>query len=219
MRATLDKLISWTGILLALVLLVAGGLLTWGATFIGDQVDQQFGDQDITMPAEEAIEADESLSDEDRDALMEFEGTTLDNGPKARAYADHYIKAHMNASTMGVKAALEEKGVDTSEMTFPLTYESAGGVARAVEADTELNEADKTELLAAVGANRDSLFKGNTLRGLLLYGYAFATMGTIAGYAAIGAFVAAALFLILGILGLIHARKAAEARDPRETRV
>lgn len=219
MRATLDKLISWTGILLALVLLVAGGLLTWGATFIGDQVDQQFGDQDITMPAEEAIEADESLSDEDRDALMEFEGTTLDNGPKARAYADHYIQAHMDASTMGVKAALEEKGVDTSEMTFPLTYESAGGVARAVEADTELNEADKTELLAAVGANRDSLFKGNTLRGLLLYGYAFATMGTIAGYAAIGAFVAAALFLILGILGLIHARKAAEARDPRETRV
>ncbi|MBE7324919.1 hypothetical protein IEQ44_09645 [Nocardioides sp. Y6] len=212
MRATLDKLISWTGILLALVLLVAGGLLTWGATFIGDQVDQQFGDQDITMPTKEAIEADESLSDEDRDTLMEFEGTTLDNGPKARAYADHYIKAHMEASTFGVKAALEEKGVNTDEMTFPLTYESAGGVARAVEADTELNEADKAELLEAVGANRDSLFKGNTLRGLLLYGYAFATMGTIAGYAAIGAFVGAALFLILGILGLVHARKAAEAR-------
>lgn len=212
MRATLDKLISWTGILLALVLLVAGGLLTWGATFIGDQVDQQFGDQDITMPTKEAIEADQALSDEDRDALMEFDGTTLDNGPKARAYADHYILAHMNGSTFGLKGTLDEMGVDTSQFEFPLTYESAGAVAKAVEADTELSEADRTEAVAAVQANRDTLFKGNTLRGLLLYGYAFATMGTIAGYAAIGAFVGAALFLILGILGLVHARKAAEAR-------
>lgn len=211
MRSTLDKLISWTGILLALVLLVAGGLLTWGATFIGDQVEQQFGDQDITMPTKEGLEADKSLTDEGRDTLMEFAGTKLDNGPKARAYADHYIQAHMNASTFGVKAALEEKNVDTSQFEFPLTYESAGGVAKAVEADAQLSDADKAELTAAVGGNRDSLFKGNTLRGLLLYGYAFATMGVIAGYAAIGAFVGAVLFLILGLLGLVHSRKVARA--------
>lgn len=211
MRSTLDKLISWTGILLALVLLVAGGLLTWGATFIGDQVEQQFGDQDITMPSKEGLEADQSLTDEGRDTLMEFEGTKLDNGPKARAYADHYIQAHMNGSTFGVKATLEEKGIPTDEFNFPLTYESAGGVAKAVEANTQISEEDKAEALAAVGANRDSLFKGNTLRGLLLYGYAFATMGVIAGYAAIGAFVGAALFLILGLLGLVHSRKAAAA--------
>ena len=211
MRSMLDKLISWTGLGLALVLLVAGGLLTWGATFIGDQVADQFGDQDITMPTKEALEADESLTDEGRDTLMEFEGTTLDNGPKARAYADHYIQAHMDASTFGVKAALEEKGVNTDEITFPLTYESAGGVAGVVEADTELSDADKAELQETVAANRDSLFKGNTLRGLLLYGYAFATMGTIAGYAAIGAYLGAALFLILGLLGLAHSRKVARA--------
>jgi hypothetical protein len=41
MRAVLDKLISWTGLALAAVLLIAGGLLTWANTFIGDQVDQQ----------------------------------------------------------------------------------------------------------------------------------------------------------------------------------
>ena len=32
MRATFDKLISWAGLLLAAVLLVAGGLLTWAST-------------------------------------------------------------------------------------------------------------------------------------------------------------------------------------------
>lgn len=35
-------------------------------------------------------------------------------------------------------------------------------------------------------------------------------MGTIAGYAAIAAFVGALLFLVLGVLGLLHARRARE---------
>ena len=38
MRSAFDKLISWTGLALAAVLLAAGGLLTWANTFIGDQV-------------------------------------------------------------------------------------------------------------------------------------------------------------------------------------
>ena len=48
---------------------------------------------------------------------------------------------------------------------------------------------------------------GNTLRGLLLYGYAFATMGTIAGIAAIVSFVGALVLLVLVGLGLWHARR------------
>jgi hypothetical protein len=50
---------------------------------------------------------------------------------------------------------------------------------------------------------------GNTLRGLLLYGYAFDTIGRIAGFAAIGAFVGAGLLFVLGLMGLRHA-----AREP-----
>jgi hypothetical protein len=46
---------------------------------------------------------------------------------------------------------------------------------------------------------------GNTLRGLLLYGYAFATIGTIA---AIAAFIGAAVLLVLFAFGLWHARQA-----------
>ena len=46
------------------------------------------------------------------------------------------------------------------------------------------------------------MFKGETLRGLLLNAYAFGTMGTIAGIAAIGAFVGAGLLLLLSLLGL-----------------
>ncbi|MFC7484342.1 hypothetical protein ACFQX7_35930 [Luedemannella flava] len=58
---------------------------------------------------------------------------------------------------------------------------------------------------------RQTMFMGNTLRGLLLFGAAFATMGTIAGYAAIGAFVAAVILLVLGVLGLRHASRLEKA--------
>jgi hypothetical protein len=52
---------------------------------------------------------------------------------------------------------------------------------------------------------------GSTLRGLLLYGYAFATVGTIAGYAALAAFVGAFVLLALVQLGLRHARRTEKA--------
>lgn len=214
MRATLDKLISWTGLLLALVLLVAGSLLMWGSVFIGDQVEEQFNAQDITMPTQEAIDGQVevgAISEDDAEALEPFAGETLNNGPAARAYADHYIFAHMKGGSYGLAEEVKAMGVDTSSWALPLTYEAAGGVAKAIEADTTLDAGVKEEAIASVNAFRsDTLFKGNTLRGLLLYGYAFATMGTIAGIAAWAAFAAALLFLVLGVLGLRHAKQVGE---------
>lgn len=190
MRATLDKLISWLGLALALLLLIAGVLLTWASTFIADQVDQQLSDQKIIMPTEEALAGDDALSDEDRAALKEFAGDEMNSGPEAKAYADNYILAHLNATTGGE------------------TYSTLGG-AQAEACGAEGENADSEEC-SAVNAQRDTVFKGSTLRGLLLYGYAFATMGTIAGYAAIAAFVGAALMLVLALLGFRHAKRVAD---------
>ena len=66
---------------------------------------------------------------------------------------------------------------------------------------------------AALAAQVNTVFKGETLRGLLLNAYAFGTMGTIAGIAAIAAFIAAAVMLILGGLGLMHARRTSPDTD------
>ena len=143
MRAMLDKLTSWVGLALAAVLLVAGGLLTWASAFVADQVDYQLGMQAITMPTEEAIAG---LSDTDREALEPFVGSPLDTGAEAKAYADHYILAHMNASSDG------------------RTYQQVSGEFVALS-DAEKASADGQ----ALGALRQSLFMGNTLRGLLLF--------------------------------------------------
>ena len=53
MRATIDKIASWTGLVLAIVLLAAGGLLTWASVFIGNQVHDQLSAQHVTMPTNE----------------------------------------------------------------------------------------------------------------------------------------------------------------------
>lgn len=184
MRSTLDKLVSWIGLGLAAVMLVAGGLLTWASNFVDNEVKTQFLAQDITMPDQKGIDALESQAD--KDALTPFIGQKLENGSQAKAYADHYILAHMNKSSGGK------------------TYSEVSGEFMA--ANKTAPDAAETK---ALGALRQSLFMGSTLRGLLLYGYAFATMGTIAGYAAIGAFAAAVLFLVLALLGFRHAKTAA----------
>jgi hypothetical protein len=52
----------------------------------------------------------------------------------------------------------------------------------------------------------DTVFKGTTLRGMLLNAYAFWQMGVIALYGAIVSFIGAGLLLILSFAGLLHAR-------------
>ncbi len=181
MRSAFDKLISWTGLALAAVLLVAGGLLTWANSFIGDQVHDQLSMQGITMPEGDALA---SLPKADANALKPYAGSPLDTGPEAKAFANHYILVHMNEASKGQ------------------TYEEVSGQY------VGMTDAQKASPEGqALGGLRQTLFMGNTLRGLLLYGYAFATIGTIAGIAAIAAFVGAAVLLLLFGLGLWHARR------------
>ena len=223
MRSVLDKLIAWVGILLAVVLLAAGGLLTWANQFIGDQVKEQFGNQEITMPSGGAIDA--LPNKDDQDALRQFakDGKNkLDNGPEAKAFADHYILAHMRESGVELLAQVKDAGITeipgangapATPMPTEMNYSNAGKVAGAVTAAADAAtqagntaEAQKlTDLAGEIGAARtDTFLTGNTLRGLLLYGYAFATMGTIAGIAAIGAYIGGLVMLVLGILGFWH---------------
>lgn len=179
-RSALDKLLSWTGLALAALLVVAGGLASWAHFFIADQVDQQLSAQGITMPEGDALA---SLPDADRKALEPFAGSELNTGPEARAFADHYILAHMNASSGN------------------RTYEDVSGEFVQMT-DEQKASAEGQEL----GALRQTLFMGNTLRGLLLNAYAFATMGTIAGLAAIASFAGAAVLAVLAFLGLRHSK-------------
>ena len=187
-RSTLDRLISIGGLLLAVVLLVAGGLLLWASIFITNQVHDQLAAQKITMPTEETGLAD--LPADDKAALEPYAGEQMTTGNQARAYADHFIAVHLSGVADG-KTYSEVSGAFIAQCSDPATAESPD--------------------CQTLSGQRATLFQGETLRGLLLYGYAFATMGTFALYGAIVSFVAAVALLVLAFLGFRHARRMREA--------
>jgi hypothetical protein len=111
-------------------------------------------------------------------AMRQYGGQQLTTGAQAEVYADHFIANHL-------------KVIGGGKTYSQLSAEAIGQPTN-----------------AALAAQVNKVFKGETLRGLLLNAYAFGTMGTIAGIAAIGAFIAAAVMLVLSGLGLVHARRA-----------
>jgi hypothetical protein len=180
MRSSFDKLISWTGIVVAVVLLFAGGLLVWASSFATQNVHDQLKAQQITMPVAAALTTPSMKAN-----LSQYAGQDLTTGAQAKAYADYYIQEHMNAASGGK------------------TYSQISGEFMAASKADPTAQATKD-----LGDLRQTLFMGTTLRGMLLNAYAFATLGTIAMWAAIASFIGAAVMLTLGILGLRHAHKA-----------
>ena len=179
MRSSFDKLISWTGIVVAVVLLFAGGLLVWASSFATQNVHDQLKAQQITMPAAEAL-----TTPAQKAALGQYAGQDLTTGAQAKAYADEYIQVHMDEASGGK------------------TYSQVSGEYIAAYKADPTAQATKD-----LGQLRQTLFMGTTLRGMLLNAYAFATLGTIAMWAAIASFIGAAVMMALGVLGLRHAHK------------
>lgn len=173
-RSSLDKLISWTGAVLAVALLAASILLFWAHNFIHSQVHDQLAAQKITFPAA-GSSAITSLPSSDQTKVAQYAGQQLVNGAQAEVFADHFIAVH-----------LEEIG---------------GGQTYAELSAKSLADPSNQKLAGQV----QTLFRGETLRGLLLNAYAFDTMATVAEFAAIGAALAAVILVLLAALGLRHA--------------
>jgi hypothetical protein len=95
-------------------------------------------------------------------------------GTQAKAYADEFIAVHLKAIGGGK------------------TYSQVSAESVAQPAN------------AALAAQAATLFRGETLRGLLLNASAFWTLAEIAWIAAIVAFVGAGIMLVLSLLGLWH---------------
>jgi hypothetical protein len=173
-RTTVDKLASWVGFTITVVLIVSGALLTWAHNFVGNEVHTQLAAQKIFFPAK----GSPAIAGPNFTAMQKYAGQQLTTGAQAETYADHFIAIHLKEAGGGQTYAQ----LSTKAQADPTNTALAGQVA--------------------------TMFKGETLRGLLLNAYAFGTMGTIAGIAAIGAFVAAGLMFVLSALGLWHSGRA-----------
>ena len=173
-RKTFDILLTSGGLVVAIVLAVAGSLLLWGHNFANSNVHSQLAQQEITFPAKGSPAL---ASPKIGPYLDQYAGQQLLTGPQAKAYADHFIAVHLK--------------------------EIGGGKTYSQLSAESLANPGNAKLKAQV----DTVFKGTTLRGLLLNAYAFWQIGQIALYAAIAAFVGGVVFLVLSILGFLHMRR------------
>ena len=190
-RRSIDAVLISFGAVAIVVFLVAGGLLTGGYRFSDDYVSTELSSQNITFPT-----ADE-LTAQGRTDLVSFADNRLDTGKEAEAYAS-FINGHLQGIADG--ATYADLGVPESAAKDAVTAAVADGQSQA-----QIDELQATA--DGISGQRNSLFKGETLRGLLLSAYAWSTVGTIAGIAAIGAFLAAAVMTVLVMLGLVHHRR------------
>jgi len=123
-----------------------------------------------------------SLPAADQEVMKPFAGQTMETGAQAKAFADSYIKVHL------------------AEVAGGQTYSQVSGKA--------LGDPTNTQLQGQV----QTLFRGETLRGLLLNAYAFDTMAVVALVAAWISLIAGLALAGLAATGLVHARRVTPAR-------
>ncbi len=187
-RRTIDTVLIAAGIVMTAVLAVAGALLTWGSNFADDYVGDELSSQNIFFP--DAA----SLEEEGRDDLVQYADEQVTTGAEAEAYAS-FINGHLEGIADG--ATFADLGGPQSEARAALAAAQEAG-------EDEATIAELQGTVDEISGQRESLFRGETLRGLLLSTFAWSTIGRIAGIAATVAFVAAGMMLVLVVLGLVH---------------
>ena len=196
-RKVFDKLVSGAGAALVIVLLVAGGLLTWGHSFANSNVHDQLAQQQIFFPSQQEINAvkaeynkggQAAVTDHEFPnaalqipALEPYAGQQVLTGKQAQVYANDFIGQHLYA------------------MPYHGVYSKVSSAQLAAKpGSTEYN---------TLSGLKTTTFMGTTLRGMLLTAYAFGTIATIMFWASIASFVGALVLLILTGLGFWHARR------------
>jgi hypothetical protein len=115
----------------------------------------------------------------DAAAMKVYAGQQMTTGAQAETYADHFIKVHL------------------SEVANGQTYSQVSALAQADPKNTTLSGEVQT------------LFRGETLRGLLLNSYGWWQIGQYALYAAIGLAIASIAVLGAFLFEIVSWRRAA----------
>jgi hypothetical protein len=198
-RRVFDKVASTGGVVMIVVLLIAGGLLTWGHSFAQGNVHNQLAQQQIFFPKQSEISAvkaqfakggQKAVTDPEFPnaalmvpALEPYAGKQVLTGKEAQVYSNDFINQHLYA------------------MPLHGVYSQVSTAARSAKPGSP----QATQLAGL----ETSVFQGTTLRGLLLEAYAFGTIGVIMLWGAIASFIGALLMGLLVGGGIWHAARTA----------
>jgi hypothetical protein len=168
------------GFALSAILFVAGGLLLWGSTYTHNMVHNQLAAQQIYFPPKAAFahpKAGSEITPSMIPSVSQYAGQQLVTGQQAQSYADNFIAVHI------------------TNMTGGKTYAQLSSAALANPNDTQL------------AAQVATVFKGETLRAILLNAFGWWKVSQITYIAAIAAFALGGLAAIGSVLVLVTGRR------------
>jgi hypothetical protein len=168
-RKIVGGLVSVAALGLAGILLIAGGLLLWGSTYVHNTVHGQLAAQQIYFPPKAAFahpKAGTEITPGMIPSVSQYAGQQMLTGQQAEAYADHFIAVHV--------------------------AETSGGKTYSQLSTESLAQPNNVKLAATVG----TVFKGESLRSMLLNAYGWWKISQITYIAAIFSFALAGLSLI-----------------------
>jgi hypothetical protein len=196
-RRTLDLLFSAGGLAVAGLLLVLGLVMTSNANFAKRYVRDQLSEQNISFKTADTLTTEEKASP----CLVKYAGQQLTTGKQAECYANDFIGLHVKAIAKGKTYA--DLGAPQSDLRAKVAAATKAG-------DPALK--DLQDQLTAVTAQRETLFKGETLRGLLLTSFGFSVFGVKGEQVATVAYIVAGLLALLSMAGFVHALKTPKSK-------
>lgn len=178
-RKLWDQIVSASAAVIAIAMIVLGGLAVYGGNFGRDNVRTRLEPEKVTFPPFGAMTPEEQV------AVGDFAGQQVVNGPQAEAFS-RYIGGHL-------------AGVNDGK-----TYSETSAAARVEGLDPDV--------AAELAGKADTLFKGETLRSILLNAYGWWTVATIALFAGYAMIALGIVLGLLAFLGFRHAKRAEAAR-------
>jgi hypothetical protein len=181
---------SWDKIVSGAGAVLAVALIVLGAMAIYGGKFGQDNVRDRLSPEKISFPPANAMSPEERAEVGEFAGQKVDTGVEAEAFS-RYIGGHLEFINEGK------------------TYSETSAAAR--------EEGLDPDVAAELQGKADTLFKGETLRSILLNAYGWWTVATIALWAGVAMVVAGVVLGILAILGFRHGRKVSAAHTDTYT--
>jgi hypothetical protein len=182
-RNKFDKLLGTAGVSLGVILLAVGGLLVWGSSYIHNQVTNQLAAQKVYFPPASAFahpKAGTEITPSMIPSVSQYAGQQLLTGPQAEVYADHFIAVHLQE----IGAGKTYSQLSAESMAHPTNAALAGQV--------------------------QTVFRGDTLRSMLLNAFSWWKVSQIAYIASLISFGLGAIAFLAGLFGFVWSGFASE---------
>jgi hypothetical protein len=171
---------NWDKIVSGAGAVIAVVLIALGAMAIYGGNFGQANVRDRLVPQHISFPPAEAMTPQEKAEIGTFAGQKVENGVQAEAFS-RYIGGHLEGINDGA------------------TYSETSSAAR--------EEGLAPDVAADLQLKADTLFKGESLRAMLLNAYGWWTVATIALWAGFAMVIAGLLMGIFSILGFRHARK------------